>query len=128
MSGKALFFAAGGVLAVRTLTVGDDGVDSYGYSSAGAFGSLSPAATYSDRGGATRTILTLAYNTTTGNLVLTLSGSVSNDDTAFIGLIVGGTYLSRASASYSSPANSIWTWTPGSNVIGTSGTKTVQLT
>lgn len=118
--------AASGVLASRTLTVGDDGVDSYGYSSAGAYGSLAPAATYVDRGGTTRTILTLAYNTSTGNLVLTLSGSVANSNVAFAGLLVGSSYLSRASASYSSPSNSIWTWSPGSNIIGTSGSKLIQ--
>ncbi len=129
MSGAvALFLAAGGALAVKTLTVGDDGVDSYGYSAAGAYGSLAPAATYVDRSATTQTILTLTYNTSTGNLALILSGTVANDDNAFIGIIIGGTYLSRASATYSSPSNSIWVWAPGSNIIGTSGTKVVQLT
>lgn len=128
MSGAALFFAAGGSLAVKTLTVGDDGVpQSYGYNS-GSYGSLAPSNTYNDRSGASRTILTLSYNTATGALVLTLSGTVGNDNNAFIGLLVGDVFLSRASATYSNPANSIWTWTPGSNVIGTTGTKVVQLT
>lgn len=128
MSGKALFFAAGGALAVKTLTVGDDGVSAYGYSASGGYGSLSPGATYVDRSGNTRTIGTLGYETGSGILALILNGSVPNTDTTFIGLIIGGVYLSRASASYSNPAASIWQWTPGSNIIGTSGMKVIQLT
>lgn len=119
--------AAGGAIAVKTLTVGDDGVSVYGYTF-GAIGSLAPSDTYVDRSGATRTVLALAYNTATGQLVLTLSGAVANDDNAFIGLLIDGAYLSRVSASYSSPSNSIWTWTPGSNVIGTTGARVVQWT
>ncbi len=129
MSGASiLLLAAGGALSVKTLTVGTDGVDTYGYSSAGAYGSLSPGATYVDRAGTTRTIVLLAYNTGTGDLVLIMSGSVPDTDDTFIGLIVGGTYLSRAAATYASPSATSWTWTPGSNIVGTSGTKIVQLT
>lgn len=111
-------------LAVRTITIGDDGT-SYGYQN-GVFGSLS-ATTYSDRGGSTRTILGVVYNTGTGNLVLTLSGAVSNTNTAFSAIVIGGVLLTRASATYASPSNTTWTWSPGSNIIGTSGTRVFTL-
>lgn len=103
------------------LAIGDDGVpESYGYL-AGNYGTLTPD-DYADRGGNTRTILALTYNTSTGVLGLTLQGSVANNDTTFTALILPGGVLLRSAASYSSPSNSIWTWTPGSNYIGTSGT------
>lgn len=124
MAGAKMFAAAGGALASITLTVGTDGVSAYGYSSAGAYGSLS-STTFNDRAANTRTILTLAYDTGTGNLVLILSGSVPNTDATFNSIVVGDTVLSRASAAYASPSNSSWTWAPGSNIIGTSGTKII---
>lgn len=128
MSGViGVMLGAGGELTRKTLTVGDDGgPTSYGYAF-GNYGSLSPNNTYTDRGGNSRTILLVAYSTATGNLAIVLSGTVSNSDTTFAALVVDGIIYTRASATYSNPSNSFWEWAT-SNVIGTSGTKTVQLT
>jgi hypothetical protein len=109
------------------ITIGNNGGDTYGYSD-GSFGSLSPT-TFVSRDGNTRTIINCVYNTTSGQFQLILSGSVSNTDAAaFIGLIIAGVFYARSSFTYGTPSgNSSWSMTPGSNVIGTSGTRGLVL-
>ena len=128
MSGVlSLMAALSGPMTLKTITIGDDGVpQSYGYSN-GSYGSLSPNATYNDHGGTSRTILAIGYNTSTGGLVLTLSGVITNNDTVFSAIVINGVSYLRSSATYSASANSSWTWTPGSNVIGTSGSRVFSL-
>jgi hypothetical protein len=118
-----------GELSVKTLTVGEDGVpESYGYLS-GNYGSLSPTTTFNDNSGTSRTINQITYNTTTGLLSLQLTGNVANSDTTFTTFKVDSNSYTRASATYSFPGSySNWEWSPGSNVIGTTGTKTITIT
>lgn len=118
----------GAEIYVGVITIGDSGGGAYGYSN-GSFGSLSPT-TFLSRDGNTRTIINCTYNTGSGQFQIILSGSVSNTDAAaFAGLIISGVFYPRSGFTYSTPSgNSAWSMTPGSNVIGTSGTRGLILT
>lgn len=98
--------------------------DWYGYdtnvTSGHAFGSIG-SATY-----AGKTILSaLHFSTLFGGsgVVFVLSGTVANDDAAFVSVKMNATTYARSSASYSVVGgNSRWYWA-GSNPWGLSGTK-----
>ena len=119
MSGALQALAGRGGGSRHTVTIG--GTDPYGYNVAGT-GALSPL-TYRDHGGNSRTIEVIVYNDGTGNIIFRLDGSITNNDTAFTAIKLGGTVLARSTASYSNPSgDSQWAWGVA-NVLGTSGTK-----
>ena len=108
-----------------TVTIG--GSDPYGFNS-GSFGSISPT-TFVDHSGSTRTPTILEYTSSGTQIIFRINQAVSDSDSVFVGLVVNGTYLSRASGTYSTDSStySQWNWNVGSNILGASGTATVVI-
>lgn len=109
-----------------TLTIGNNGSDTFGADSSVPYGGMSDT-TFDDAALTSRTIQAIVYNTTSGTLSFVLVGGVPNTPSTFQRIIVNGTTLYRADASYSSPGTSVWNWIPGSNIIGTVGMINVQV-
>lgn len=119
-----------GELLRAAITIGNDGGDNYGVA-AGSYGSIDDD-DYVDRGGNTRTILTVAYDVSAQQLFLILEapGGVHapNSAATFAALQLGATVFLRASAAYSTPGNTLWTWSSvAANPIGTSGAQALVL-
>lgn len=91
----------------------------FGYQS-GVAGAISPSS-FKDHGGTSRTILHL-YHVTGFGMAMRLSGVITNNDTAFVAIVVNGTRLARSSATYATDSStySQWNWT-NSDLIGSSG-------
>lgn len=109
------------------VTIGTDGAAIFGFALA-SWGSISPT-TYKDGGGASRTIAFLEYNGSGTNFIFRINAVVSNNDTAFRSLAVGGQLLLRSAGTYSTDSSTFsqWTWNVGSNILGTSGVKPVTI-
>lgn len=119
-----------------SLAIGSGG-GAYGYDAAGffgPFGSLSPNS-YTDDSSASRTVVGITYDTGgAGTLGFTLGGSgVPNNNSTFETLHLPGGDFNRSAATYDSDIGGMglytgWSWSTGTNPIGTSGTVGVGLT
>jgi hypothetical protein len=110
---------------VGNMAVGDSGGGNYGYVN-GTYGTLTPA-TFVDGGGTTRTVAIWNWdNASSGSVGFRLSGtSVSNSDTTFISVNVGGRILTRASATYTAndgTGHTLWSWSTNTSAYPTTGT------
>lgn len=115
------------------LTVGDSGAGIYGFANftGNIYGSLT-SSTFTDRGGTSRTITAIHWDTAaSGSLTLRLAGTgISNADSTFTSLRVGGTVYPRSSALYSSndaAGNSSWLWSTNTSGFPTSGSVSVAI-
>lgn len=114
------------------ITIGNAG-SVYGYSNftGNVYGSITRA-TFTDRGGNSRTITAVHWSVSgSGSLQLRLSGTgISDSDTTFTSLRLGGQVYTRASATYSSndaAGNTAWLWSLDTSGFPTSGTISAAL-
>lgn len=98
-----------------TITVGDDGIASCGYSS-GTIGSIGTG-TYTDAGSNSRTISTATWGcyTSTGVRFTLSTAGISNTDSTFTQITINGAVtVTRSSATYDGAASggtrSSWVW------------------
>lgn len=114
----ACLASSGGLLSLIDLTIAAVAAG-FGFQN-GVAGAVSPN-TYIDHGTNTRTVVQL-YHATGFGMVMRLSGVITDNDTAFVALVVNGTRLARSAATYSTDSStySQWNWT-NSDLIGTSG-------
>lgn len=129
----AAVLALGTELATKVLGVGSDGSGNYGYYSVTPFGSISPSATYTDRGGTARTITAIQWDrTASGAVILRLNGTgITNSDTTFKSLLFNGATFARSAATYSSndgAGATRWLWSANTASYPSSGTYVAVLT
>lgn len=130
MSGALGLLLGSGRVNHFRVTVGNSGGTVFGFVS-GIIGAVLPG-TRRDSAGATvrniRQIATADNGDATFTLTLQLDGTPSDADSVFSELSVGGGVYSRASSASSTPVAGVrqWAWIT-SNVLGTSGTKTVGI-
>lgn len=130
---KRLFVIDGGgvarlvynaALLETTITIGDDGVSTFGYT-VGLYGSIG-SDTYTDAGANSRTIALVQWNGTAVQIFMN-GASIPDTDTTFTSIVINGiTFLRSARTTYDGAASggtkTKWLWSPDPGGEGFSGT------